>query len=198
MHMLVGNTEYDSMDSSVVGDIKQLARIPYTHHEKTRKLCSFVDEARNPIMVLPGFTKDLREHGLSFELCKEALYKVGREEKERLEQRAKKPKRTRHYDRTIRPCIKAVLGAGSIHTPEHLMKLAAVAELSAAGWGAERIIGAFRGMAGFNERKTSYFVKHAVRTGYNPFRCTKIQSLEGCIESECPIYRRHARKVVRK
>jgi len=193
MRMLTGNTEYESLDSSVVGDIKQLARIPYTHHEKTGKLCTFVDEDRNPIMVNPGFTKDLMDQGLSFELCKNALYKVGREEKARREQRTKKPRITRHYDQTIRPCIQAVLDSGNIHTSDHLMKLAAVAELAANGWGPERIIGAFRGMSGFDERKTSYFVKHAVRTGYKPFRCTKIQSIGGCLGSDCAIYRRKNR-----
>ena len=70
MKMIVGNAKYEALDSSVVGDIKQLARIPYTHHEKTGKLCTFVDDDRNPIMVNRGFTKNLREQGLSFELCK--------------------------------------------------------------------------------------------------------------------------------
>jgi len=193
MHMLAGNTEYESMDSSVVGDVKQLIRIPYTHHEKTGKLCTFVDDDRNPIMVLPGFTKSLREHGLSFELCKSALYKTGHEAKERREQRAKKPRRTRRYNKTIRPCIEAVMSSGSIHTPEHLMKLAAVAEFNANGWGSDRIIGAFMGMSGSDERKTSYFVKHAIRTGYMPFRCTKIQEIGGCLGSECAIWRRKNR-----
>jgi len=190
MKMIVGNAKYESLDSSVVGDIKQLARVPYTHHNKTGKLCTFVDDTRTPIMVLPGFTKDLRDNGLSFELCKEALYKVGWEEKEKREQKAKKPRRTRRYNKSIRPCIKAVLDSENIHTPEHLMKLATVAELNANGWGAERIINAFRGMSGFDERKTNYFVKHAVRTGYKPFRCSKIQSIGGCLASECSIYRR--------
>ena len=194
MKMLVGNAEYDALDSSVVGDIKQLARIPYTHHEMTGKLCAFVDDDRNPIMVARGFTEHLREKGLSFELCKSALYKVGREEKERQEQKRRSFKSTRRYDKTIRSCVKAVLASGNIHTLEHLMKLATVAELNANGWGAEKIINAFRGMAGFNERKTSYFVRHAIRTGYRPFRCTKIQSIGGCLGSECLIYGRRERK----
>jgi DNA primase large subunit len=69
------------------------------------------------------------------------------------------------------------------------MKLATVAELNANGWGPDRIIGAFRGMSGFDERKTTYFARHAIRTGYKPFRCTKIQEIGGCLGSECSIYR---------
>jgi len=193
MEMLVGSAAYETIDKQVFGDIVRLARLPYSRHEKTGKLCTFVDEDRNPIMVNPGFTKSLREHGLSFELCKSALYKTGHEAKERREQRAKKPRSTRRYDRTIRPCFKAVLDSGSIHSPAHIMKVAAVAELNANGWGPDRIIDTFMRMSKSNERKTSYFVMYVIRAGYKPFRCTTIQSLEGCLGSECAIWRRKNR-----
>ena len=190
MKMIVGNAKYESLDSSVIGDIKQLARVPYTHHNKTGKLCTFVDDTRTPIMVLPGFTKDLRDNGLSFELCKEALYKVGREEKEKREQKAKKPRRTRRYSKTIRPCIKAVLDKINIHDPAHKLKVAAVAELRASGWGATRIIGAFSGMAGYKEGETKAQVNQILKVGYGPFKCDTIQGYGGCLGSDCAIYRR--------
>lgn len=193
MRMLPGNADYESLDSSVVGDIKQLARIPYTHHEKTGNLCSFVDDDRNPIMVKPGFTKILIENGLSFDLCKNALYKVGREEKERREQKLTRPSSTRRRYKTIRPCIEAVLNAGNIHDPPHKLKVAAVAELKASGWGATRIIGAFSGMAEYKEVKTRDQVNQILREGYRPWLCDTITGYGGCLGDACAIYRRRNR-----
>ena len=192
MLMLRGTSSYESLDEQIKGSVVQLSRLPYSHHQVSGKLCAPINETREVLPLSLDHIDRLKQKGLKYELCKRALGKVVEDvkEKERREQRAKKSRSTRRYSGTIRPCIQAVLDSKNIHTPQHLMKLAAVAELNANGWGPDRIISAFRGMSGFKEWKTSYFVRHAIRKGYKPSWCTTIQSLGGCLGSDCVIYRR--------
>jgi DNA primase catalytic subunit len=49
--MLLGNAEYETLDFSVIGDISQLARVPFTHHEKTGKICTPIDKQGKPLTL---------------------------------------------------------------------------------------------------------------------------------------------------
>ena len=179
--MLLGNSRYETLDSSVIGDIAQLARIPYTHHEKTGKICRPLD------------IKDLayyREYGVPFELCKKALYKVGKTLNEKSKSKNIK-KRYHKFEKTIRPCITDALSRSH---PSHKMRQAIVAELHADGWNNSRIIETFSDFVDFDRKKTEYQVRHIVKKGYAPFRCSTIQKLGECLQEKCPIYRRRLQR----
>lgn len=180
--MILGKAEYETLDSSVIGDIAQLARIPFTHHDKTGELCR---PMKVKVQLSPSeLVGYYREHGLSFELCKLALYKVGEEQREKLRPRPK-TRYSKEFDKTLRPCIQEALQSSHI---EHKMRVAVVAELNAKGWSGQRIVDAFTGMSDFNRRKTETYVKHALKKRYSPFKCYTIQTLGGCLGSKCHIY----------
>ena len=189
--MLLGFRKYATLDSSVIGDIAQLARIPYTHHEKSKKLCLPVDVHGNDLEPNPMMVDVHRKNGVSFDLCKEALYLTGRtKKKEEKLRNQRKPKLSKFYRDQMRPCIKEALKRSHV---SHKMRVAMMAELHASGWGLNRIVDAFSGLIDFDRRKTEYYVKHAIRQGYKPFRCSTIQRERGCLLEACPIYRRRRR-----
>lgn len=188
--MLLGRGQYPSLDMHVVGDVKRLARVPYTRHEKSGEYCQPVDVNQRPVLLMPGFKYVLREHGVTHDLVVKAASQIFDGENEKLRPKKVHPKRPKTFDNGLRPCIEAVIQAGNIHTPDHKMKVAAVAEMSAHGWSAERIISAFSSMADFDRKTTETQVRHALKRGYKPFKCSTIQRLGGCVGSECPYYRR--------
>jgi DNA primase large subunit len=86
--------------------------------------------------------------------------------------------------------MEKVLEAGSVHDPEHKLKVGAVAELHAEGFNRDEIVDRFRGMEDFDERKTIEQVDHALKRDYHPFKCKTIRELGGCLEDSCRIYRK--------
>lgn len=186
--MLLGHSDrYETLDKAVLGDMKRLARVPYSLHEKSGEFCVPMDMKRRPVTLTPGFKAVYREHGLPLQLVEKAVKQVNDEIFQRSRPKRRSP---RQYEKGlihIRPCIEASLNGVSL---DHKIRVAAVAELHAKGWGPHRIVQAFSSLSDFDQRKTEYFVKHAIRKGYSPFRCDTIQTLGGCLGSSCPIYRR--------
>lgn len=183
--MLLYGLEYETLDHAVIGDIKRLARVPFSRHEKSGELCQPLDMSRSPVLLQPGFKQAFREHGIGMDLIKKALNRVN---DEILDKAFPKPRRRRPtYDDRIRPCIEAALGSSHV---EHKLRIAVVAELRAHGWGEARIVDAFSGLGDFDRKKTARYVKHALKKGYKPFRCSTIQILGGCLGTECRFYRR--------
>jgi hypothetical protein len=178
MRMLLTSAEGRpvTFDPQVHGDIARISRVPYSKHQKTKELCVPVTADLEPYKLETGFTEELRRRGLSSQIVELAIRNLSK---------PKPRQRPRKWSKNIRPCITEVLKARGIHDPPHLMKVAAVAELNAKDWGRDQIVQAFSKMDGFDECKTAYFVDHAIRRGYSPFRCIKIQELGGCLSS-CP------------
>jgi len=170
-----------TFDPAVEGDIKRLSRVPYSKHQKTGALCVPVDADLNPYKLMPGFTDAYRRYGLPPEVVDQAVKNLSRKT-------SSKPNQRRHSG--LRPCMKCLLNAKNIHDPAHLLKLGLVVELRAERWSRDEIIGVFRRMEGFNERKTGEQVDHALRRGYKPFRCETINKLGGCLGNICPTFRK--------
>jgi len=178
MRMLLTSTEGrpTTFDPQVHGDIARLSRVPYSVHQKSGELCVPVTIDLEPYKLEPGFTDELRRYGLSQNVVELAIRNLSK---------PKPRQRPRKWSKNIRLCITEVLKAKSVHDPTQNMKVAAVAELHAKGWSRDQIVQAFSKMGGFDEHKTAYQVDHVIRRGYNPFRCTTIQKLGGCLPS-CP------------
>ncbi|MBS7638798.1 hypothetical protein KEJ49_07990 [Candidatus Bathyarchaeota archaeon] len=193
--MILRGLGYDNLDPQPVGDVKRLARIPYTLHEGSGLMCVPVTLDLQPVLLMPGWLNQFRKHGLPMEMVELAVRHID----EGILDRALKPKpwppinrdkspTYRDKSSKLRPCIEAVLSAGDIHEPAHKLKLAAVAEMHAKGYNEEEVIKAFGHMAGFDERKTRYMVRHAFQRGYSSFTCNKIRELGGCLGSSCSRY----------
>jgi hypothetical protein len=190
--------KYETLDPAVMGDIKRLARVPYTVHEKSGRHCIMVDTygGTQQIMDLEKY----REGGLGLKQVYRALELVNKEEKTKkiVEARSKaKHIQAKTEGKTYqpkgygpRPCIFEALENGSLQGGDgHLMRLAIVAELRANGWDKNRIIEAFNHTPDFNRKITDEQVTHAVKKGYTPFKCDTIKSLGYCIREKCSLYR---------
>ena len=178
--MLTKGDTYTTLDPQAA-DVKRLTRLPYSKHQDTGQLCVPVDPDMKPYTLAPGFSHVLRERGVSPELVRIAERRLCRPEPRRREYRGPKGR--------IRPCMEAVLEARSVHDPAHTLKLAAVAELAAEGCSIEEILSRFAHMQGFDEGRTRYYIEHALRRGYRPFRCATIQQMGGCLGQACSLYR---------
>lgn len=185
--MITTGTKYPTLDLSVIGDVKRLARVPYSKHQKTGELCVpvTIDYTPKPYKLDQGFSEALRRHGIKQGMVDLAQHNLAKPNP-KIRRRYKDPNK-------IRPCIEATLAAKNIHDPKHIMKVAAVAELFANGNTESQIIDWFRKMGGFNERKTTYYVRHSIRRGYRPHNCETIQKNGGCLGPECPIYKEEPR-----
>ena len=50
----------------------------------------------------------------------------------------------------------------------------------------DELVSLFRNVPDFNEKKTKYYVEHALKKGYRPFGCEKIKALGLCpVEGKC-------------
>jgi hypothetical protein len=176
MRMILEGLSKQTFDPQVYGDIARLSRVPYSKHQKSGELCVPVTTDLEPYKLEPGFTDELRRCGLSQNVVELAIRNLSK---------PRQKQRPRRWNKDVRPCISEVLKARSVHDPTQNMKVAAVAELNAKGWGQDQIVQAFSKMEGFDERKTAYQVDHVIRREYSPFRCTTIHKLGGCLPS-CP------------
>jgi len=188
---LLKGHKFETLDEAVVGDVKRLARIPYTTHEETGELCQPLNLDRKPITI--HALEEYRDQGLDHRLvelaCKEVM-----DRREWREKRAEWRRRFR-VGKTgkVRPCIEAALNA-PLHGGEgHLMRLAVATEYLNRGFSVSEVVTLFSSQVDFNEFKTRYYVEDAKRKGYKPFKCATIRSLGFCLGDKCPIYRKRLR-----
>jgi len=181
--MITTGTKYRTLDPAVIGDVKRLARVPYSLHQKTGSQCVpvTIDHVPKPYKLIQGYSEILRSHGI-----KQAMVDLARRN---LAKPKTKPRRAYNGPNKIRPCIEAILSTKSVHDGPHLMRVAAVAELLAEGYTEDQIVDRFSKMDGFDDRKTRYYVRHAARRGYRPHKCETIQKNGGCLGPECPSYK---------
>jgi len=178
-----------TLDKGVIGDIKRLARLSYSIHEKTERQCVPVNLEGNPLTI--ETIAPYRESGLETKLletiCKELAAK------KRWEEIRAKRRKTYKFDkasRTARPCIEVALSL-PLHKGEgHKMRLGVAVEHLCKGFSMDEVVDLFRSQVDFNESKTRYFVTDAQRKGYKPFKCSTIKELGFCLGESCSIFKR--------
>lgn len=171
-----------TIDLKVLGDLKRLSRLPYSIHEKTGSLCQPVNLNMETLKPEEIDLEFYIENGLSLELLEHSSKRL----KERIKafERAAKRKKTVKAGE-IRPCIQEALNKQLHGGAGHLMRLAVACEYLAAGLPIEEIVALFQNQNDFNERKTRYFIEHAQKSGYMPFKCEKIRELGYCLGGDC-------------
>jgi hypothetical protein len=183
---LLKGLKYETLDTAVLGDIKRLARVPYTLHEKTGLLCEPVAEDRRPLLAQPQALNGYREHGVPSSLFHKIAEQVRAFKKFRsaVKQRCKisqPPLRCKH----VRPCISSALNSSLDGELGHKMRLAAAAEYLNRGFRVEEVVQLFHTQSDFDENKTRYFVKDAKEKRYKPFKRSTLKQLGFCLGRFC-------------
>jgi len=176
--------------SACIGDIKRLARVPYSHYEKGI-ICHTVDSNRQPTVLnnLDMFV----ENGL-----KEALYKeVVQETKEKLDAAEAlkvfanfKAKPSIQFEkRGLRPCFVEALTGNNM---SHEMRMALVHEAYANDMRRDEIVDLFKNQEDFDRETCSYYVDKMLNSiaeeGCYPYRCTTIIAKGWCLKEQCSRY----------
>jgi len=184
---LLKGLEFETLDSAVLGDIKRLARVPFSRHQKTGKTCSPITLSHQ--FYEPQSLTVFRECGLDTSLLEPVCKELKAEEKLKkvLSKNVRKFSSEKIHE--IRPCITAALSQDLRgHRNSHLMRLAIAVEHLHKGVSPSQVVELFRGQADFDEDKSRYFVEDAQRKGYKPFKCKTIQKLGFCLKEKCPIW----------
>ena len=181
MKLLMGLT-LPTLDSSVLGDLKRLERVPYSFHEKTGLLCQPVDLDEKPLKPEDCSIDKLRESGLSSNLVKEVASELGRTA-------PTVPAAPRKPAFGVRPCILAALEKPLHGGSGHLMRLAIAVEHLHGGLTVDEVVRLFENQSDFKAEKTRYFVEHAVKRGYKPLKCQTIRRLGFCLGESCSYFK---------
>jgi DNA primase large subunit len=169
------------LDSAVIGDIKRLARIPFSVHEKTRKQCSPVSLSHR--FIAPRTLDIYRDFGLAISILKSISKELKVEDKwrEMLERKMEIPQS--YESKKNRPCLQKALSLPLHYGEGHKIRLAIAVECLHKGFSVDQVVDLFRSQGDFNEKKTRYFVNDALKKGYKPFKCKTIQNLGFCLEN---------------
>jgi len=181
--MLLKGLSFETLDKQVLGDIKRLARVPYSVHEKSQKTCTptTMDRIELSIDDLAGY----RSHGLSEGFCKLCKSKT----KQKAQKLTSRFTQRRHNG--TRPCIDAALTADLCGVAGHSMRIAVAAEFLNLGFSAEQTAELFKSQSDYRSEKSLYYVRDLLSRSYRPFKCATIRKLGFCLQN-CP-RRRSAR-----
>ena len=165
--------ELHTLDESVIGDIKRLARVPFSIHEETGSFCYPVNWDRQPIIPENLDTYRTLDSALLTSIIKEI--------KTRWKFSATSQPKFSGNMKGIRPCIEAALHSQLTGGTGHLMRLAVAREYLAAGCSINEVVSLFSGQNDFNPEKTRYYVQYAQRNSAAPFKCATIRKLGYCL-----------------
>jgi len=169
------------LDQSVIGDLKRLARVPYSIHEKTEKTCHPISLQHQ--FIDPRSLEVYRFYGLDTGLIQDICGELKLEKK--LKESLTREKKSIRIFKTgkVRPCIQEALKQPLENKAGHLMRLAIAVEFLNKGYSVDQVVDLFRDQRDFSERKTRYYVEDALKKGYKPFRCSTIWDLGFCLKN---------------
>jgi len=211
-----GFIKFKYFDTSVLGDIKRLCRIPYSIHQVTGQECVLVKrilKTQHGYEIIPdkirglGYYMPLRNFEWAFGRAKE---NVALEEEIRLEREAEQKEtwEERHgFVGKVRQCFLKQFETKEMH---HKQRLAFEIELWYAGEfngnntkTVEGMFNVFRNLNDFKEKITrdqvEWFFGNTVpkfKKGLAPYSCETIQGPDcnWCIKEECSLYNRRKTK----
>ena len=174
---LLKGLKLKTLDHSVIGDLRRLARIPFSLHEKSGKRCTLVTLNHN--FYVPSSLEVFRLYGLAPRLFGAIAKTQLKNEKIKISRPTRRIRNPKRHG--IRPCIEAALSKPLEGPNGHLMRLAIAREYLAAGYTIDEIIPLFQSQADFDPEKTRYYVEHAQKNPAKPFKCETIRKLGFCI-----------------
>jgi hypothetical protein len=182
---LLKGLKYETLDPEVLGDIKRLARVPYTTHEKSGLLCEPITQNRQSLLVLPPALEGYRKHGIQEELFRKVTEEV--KLKQKIEECRKRRRSSIRLptDSHIRPCIIKALQTDLDGEYGHLMRLAIAVEYLNNGYTVDQVVALFQTQGDFDARKTRAMVEHAKKRGYKPRKRETLQKYGFCHGQHC-------------
>jgi len=170
---LLKGLKLSTLDPQPIGDIKRLARVPFSTHEKTSSLCVPVDQNKKPFV--PESLDTYRT------LNPELLSPIIKDLKTREKTASLKPCNKTKFSKDIRPCIKAALEKPLEGEGGHQMRLAIACEFLNKGYGVDEVVQLFQSQPDFKPERSHYYVEDAKKRGYKPFKCKTIRELGFCL-----------------
>jgi hypothetical protein len=176
--LILKGLNLNTLDMQVIGDIKRVARVPYSVHEKTLELCVPVTQDHKPCWILDLHAFRTRGLNSAFvELCK---HKAEEKPRKRVFQAS-----LRKRVKGVRPCLEAALNVDLVETEGHLIRLAIAREYLKNGYSAEQTAKLFQGQRDYNFEVSLGYVRYAQENDCKPFKCSTIRELGFCLEN-CP------------
>jgi hypothetical protein len=171
--LLLGLT-YETLDRAVLGNIKQLGRLPYSIHSATGQQCIPID-VNGDALLLESVTK-YRQHALDRQFFIDVCHDVA------TMQRIQRPNTDTHnsFTRAIRPLVQHLIEEGRRGRElSHQEHLAILFELLAAKKSDDEIQRVFRQLLGpdYQEKQTRYFIHHARARKYKPFKTKTLEMM---------------------
>lgn len=197
---------YEFMDSSVLGDVKRMCRIPTSIHEISGEECYLVknikgdkierDKLRGIDRWRNGGLKEdswIRAVGSAY-----AKLKKQKEDMEKYQTEKKDNWELEHgFVGSLRYCFQKAIDSGEAN---HQLRLALLLEAYWSGHKTpESIIDLYKHFHDYDETKTreqvKWFFKNKVpdieqSKKWKPYRCSTLEDLNICFQSSCPIYQR--------
>jgi hypothetical protein len=173
--LLLKGLSFETLDKQVLGDIKRLARVPYSIHEKSLNPCTPVNTDRESL-ILNSITT-FKEQGLKADFCRLCQSKIGQKTR-RLIYRYNS---ARHGQ--IRPCVDASLFSDLTGAAGHSMRIAIAAEFLNKGLSIEQTAELFKDQTDYSFEKSLYYVRDLSARNYRPFKCTTIRKLGFCLKN---------------
>jgi len=176
---------FKTLDPAVVGDIKRLARVPYSIHQETGSLCQPISLDREPVQV--ESLDEYREAGLDLGVLRMSYNHVYAQQNKS----APKTPRIKGGNGRARPCIEAALKQRLNDGNGHKMRLAIAAEYLNKGSSIPEVVQLFCSQDDYGDgSKSRYYVEDINHKGYKPFRCSTIKQLNFCLGEQCSLRRR--------
>jgi len=173
--LLLKGLSFETLDKQVLGDIKRLARVPYSIHEKSLNPCTPVNTDRDSL-ILKSITP-FKEQGLKADFCRLCQSKIGQKTR-RLSYRYKSARQGQ-----IRPCIDAALFSNLSGAAGHSMRIAIAAEFLNKGFSIEQTAELFKNQTDYSFEKSLYYIKDLSARNYRPFKCATIRNLGFCLKN---------------
>lgn len=207
--ILLKNKKYRFLDSSCETDIRRMARVPLTIHEKMGARCRIVELKGDKLVE--GKIRSInyyRSGGFKKSDFQEAGKVVIRKQEEKAEREKEllekgigslitPTQNGSSFHNVIRPCFQIRADIGEM---THAMRLAFLTEAYFNGYkgetdeeSEEKLVDLFVDFSDFIESKTRYFVKYFLDHEpdvYPPYKCSTLMEKGYCIEDECSIYRK--------
>ncbi|MEM2687945.1 MAG: hypothetical protein QW796_06320 [Thermoproteota archaeon] len=167
---LLKGISLQTLDPHVVGNIKQLARVPFTVHEKTGRICQPVDLGGRPLKPEDIDLEGYREKGLDVDFLGKTFREVVEVEKIR------KPVKTSL--KRLRSEVQQLIDISRRGVDlTHEERLAVLFEMLNAGYADDDIHAVFMNQPDYNPGKTQYFIDHARKRKYKPFRGERLKEI---------------------
>lgn len=181
-NMILKGLKLETLDHSVIGDIKRFSRVPYSMHQESKNPCLPITLSHQPLLVLSlgGF----KHHGINENIVKFCLKKTDR-----------KTKRKRYHAyvnenrKDVRPCIQTALSKDLELREGHAMRIAVTAEFLSAGYKPKEVAALFQSQGDYAFQKSLFYVEDIEKRHYKPFKCSTIKRLGFCLGEKCPIFK---------